>query len=103
MRDRAMSHLCFARGLRVSELVLLRLADVALHLQARILVHGKWRRQRYLALWKVTATVSDPIWGFEERRQRRKCALSGRRTNTSRVAAATLGPSLSARADPRAS
>jgi len=57
LRDRAMLHLCFAGGLRVSELVGLQLADVTLHPQPSILVHGKGRRERCLPLWKVTAAA----------------------------------------------
>ena len=57
LRDRAMLHLCFAAGLRVSELVGLRLADVTLQPSASILVHGKGRRERCLPLWKVTAVA----------------------------------------------
>jgi len=57
VRDRAMLHLCFAAGLRVSELVGLQLRDVALQPQASILVHGKGRRERCLPLWKVTAAA----------------------------------------------
>lgn len=57
LRDRAMLHLCFAGGLRVSELVGLRLADVTFHAQASILVHGKGRRERCLPLWKVTVVA----------------------------------------------
>jgi site-specific recombinase XerD len=57
LRDRAMLHLCFAGGLRVSELVGLQLGDVTLQPHASILVHGKGRRERSLPLWKVTATA----------------------------------------------
>ena len=57
VRDRAMLHLCFAAGLRVSELVGLQLRDVILQPQASILVHGKGRRERCLPLWKVTAAA----------------------------------------------
>ena len=57
VRDRAMLHLCFAGGLRVSELVGLQLGDVTLQPQATIRVHGKGRRERCLPLWKVTATA----------------------------------------------
>jgi integrase/recombinase XerD len=57
VRDRAMLHLCFAGGLRVSELVGLQLGDVTLQPQATVLVHGKGRRERRLPLWKVTATA----------------------------------------------
>ncbi len=61
LRDRAMLHLCFAAGLRVSELVGLQLGDVTLQPQASILVHGKGRRERCLPLWKVT-TVALRAW-----------------------------------------
>lgn len=57
IRDRAMLHLCFAAGLRVSELVGLQLADLKLQPNASILVHGKGRKERCLPLWKQTATA----------------------------------------------
>jgi len=57
IRDRAMLHLCFAGGLRVSELIGLRVEDVILHPQASILVHGKGRKERGLPLWKETASA----------------------------------------------
>jgi integrase/recombinase XerD len=57
IRDRAMLHLCFAGGLRVSELVGLRLADVTLQPQASIAICGKGRRERCLPLWKVTVAA----------------------------------------------
>ena len=60
LRDRAMLHLAFAAGLRVSELVNLRLQDVTLQPDASILVRGKGRRERSLPLWKETATVLRP-------------------------------------------
>jgi len=57
IRDRAMLHLSFAGGLRVSELVGMQLADVTLQPHASILVRGKGRRERCLPLWKVTAAA----------------------------------------------
>lgn len=57
LRDRAMLHIAFAAGLRVSELVGLRLDDVTLQPDASILIRGKGRRERALPLWKETATV----------------------------------------------
>jgi integrase/recombinase XerD len=57
IRDRAMLHLGFAGGLRVSELVALRMTDITLQPYASILVHGKGRRQRSLPMWKVTVTA----------------------------------------------
>jgi integrase/recombinase XerD len=61
LRDRAMLHLCFAGGLRVSELVGLQLRDVTLQPHPSIIVHGKGRRERCLPLWKVT-TVALRAW-----------------------------------------
>jgi site-specific recombinase XerD len=57
IRDRAMLHLCFAAGLRVSELTGLRLEDLTLQPQPCILVHGKGRKERCLPLWKQTTTA----------------------------------------------
>jgi len=57
IRDRAMLHLCFAGGLRVSELIGLRLDDLTLQPQANVLVHGKGRKERCLPLWKETASA----------------------------------------------
>lgn len=54
IRDRAMLHLCFAGGLRVSELVGLPLESVRLERTASIRVLGKGRRERCLPLWKET-------------------------------------------------
>ena len=55
VRDRAMLHLAYAGGLRVSELVGLQLIDVQLGPRAAVTVHGKGRRERALPLWKETA------------------------------------------------
>jgi site-specific recombinase XerD len=55
LRDRAMLHLAYAGGLRVSELVGLHLTDLVLHPQPTIHVMGKGRRERVLPLWKETA------------------------------------------------
>lgn len=57
IRDRAMLHLAFAAGLRVSELTGLRLEDLSLQPHASILVHGKGRRERCLPLWKQTTAA----------------------------------------------
>lgn len=57
IRDRAMLHLCFAGGLRVSELVGLRAQDLIFQPQASILIHGKGRKERCLPLWKETASA----------------------------------------------
>jgi integrase/recombinase XerD len=57
IRDRAMLHLCFAAGLRVSELTSLRVEDLSLQPHANILVRGKGRRARCLPLWKQTVAA----------------------------------------------
>jgi site-specific recombinase XerD len=57
VRDRAMLHLAFAGGLRVSELVGLRLDEVILQPQPAMHVRGKGRRERVLPLWKTTTKV----------------------------------------------
>lgn len=55
LRDRAMLHVAIATGIRVSELVGLRLADLILHPRPSLLVRGKGRRERVLPLWKESA------------------------------------------------
>lgn len=57
VRDRAMLHLALTGGLRVSELVGLRLDDLTLQPRPSILVRGKGRRERILPLWKETAAA----------------------------------------------
>lgn len=54
VRDRAMMHLCFAGGLRVSELVGVLLENVALDRTPSVMVRGKGRKERCLPLWKET-------------------------------------------------
>lgn len=56
VRDRAMLHLCFATGLRVSELVGLPLNAVTLQPAPAIRIMGKGRKERCLPLWKQTAS-----------------------------------------------
>ena len=55
IRDRAMMHLCFAGGLRVSELVGVRTENLSLRQGASLTVLGKGRKERCLPLWKDTA------------------------------------------------
>ncbi|MFH0828783.1 MAG: tyrosine-type recombinase/integrase [Candidatus Kerfeldbacteria bacterium] len=55
LRDRAMLHLAFAAGLRVSELVGLSVDDLGLRAEPSVHVLGKGRRERVLPLWKETA------------------------------------------------
>lgn len=56
-RDRAMLHLAFAAGLRVPELVGLRLGDLRLAPEPVLHVVGKGRRERLLPLWRETTTA----------------------------------------------
>ena len=55
IRDRAMLHLCFACGLRVSELVGLQFGSVSLASTPSVHIIGKGRRERVLPLWRETA------------------------------------------------
>jgi integrase/recombinase XerD len=57
IRDRAMLYLCYAGGLRVSELIGLQLTHLRLQPHPSVLIHGKGRKQRCLPLWKETATA----------------------------------------------
>ena len=57
IRDRAMLHLAFAAGMRVSELVGLRLDQIDRQGQSTVHIIGKGRRERVLPLWKETAAA----------------------------------------------
>ena len=59
LRDRAMLHLCYAAGLRVSELTTLTLDSLSGPGLATVRIMGKGRRERELPLWKETRTVLD--------------------------------------------
>jgi integrase/recombinase XerD len=68
VRDRAMMYLCFAAGLRVSELVGATTANLSLQRTPNLVVEGKGRKERCLPLWKETAadlrawlTVRGPV------------------------------------------
>ena len=54
IRDRAMLHLCFAAGLRVSELIGMPMTAISLQPTPTVHILGKGRRQRALPLWKQT-------------------------------------------------
>jgi len=54
IRDRAMLDICFVAGLRVSELVGLKVADLSLEPQPSVRILGKGRRERVLPVWKRT-------------------------------------------------
>ncbi|HEY8137026.1 MAG TPA: tyrosine-type recombinase/integrase [Methylocystis sp.] len=56
-RDRAMLHLTYAAGLRVSELLSLRIDDFPQPSLATVKILGKGRRERVLPLWRETQTV----------------------------------------------
>jgi site-specific recombinase XerD len=57
IRDRAMLHVAIAGGLRVSELVRLRLDEVTFEGRyVDLYVRGKGRRERVLSLWSAVAT-----------------------------------------------
>jgi integrase/recombinase XerD len=53
-RDRAMLHLTYAAGLRVSELLSLRMTDFPDRSLSTVRILGKGRRERVLPLWRET-------------------------------------------------
>ncbi|MCT4642761.1 MAG: site-specific integrase [Bacteriovoracaceae bacterium] len=55
VRDRAMLHLCYSAGLRVSELTNLLKTNIDLGKSPSVNIIGKGRRERCLPLWKNTA------------------------------------------------
>jgi integrase/recombinase XerD len=57
VRDRAMLYVAYSAGLRVSELVGLRMENTSVSPQLSIHVMGKGRRERALPLWRETATA----------------------------------------------
>ena len=57
LRDRAMLHLCYAAGLRVSELIALTFDSLSGPQLETIRILGKGRRDRKLPLWKETKAV----------------------------------------------
>jgi integrase/recombinase XerD len=57
VRDRAMLHLTYAAGLRVAELLSLRLDDFPDRSLATVRILGKGRRERVLPLWRETRTM----------------------------------------------
>jgi site-specific recombinase XerD len=61
IRDRAMMHLAFAAGLRVSELIGLRLDQIDRQGTSTVHIIGKGRRERVLPLWKET-TAAVKAW-----------------------------------------
>jgi hypothetical protein len=70
IRDRAMLHLCFSAGLRVSELVNLPINAIEWQPSPNVRIMGKGRRERLLPLWKQTCVdlrawlaVIPSIWG----------------------------------------
>jgi site-specific recombinase XerD len=54
VRDRAMLHLTYAAGLRVAELLALRVDDFPDQSLALVRIMGKGRRERVLPLWRET-------------------------------------------------
>ena len=56
VRDRAMLHLAYTAGLRVSEVIGIRCGDLGKN-QDSVHVIGKGRRERVLPLWKETQSV----------------------------------------------
>jgi integrase/recombinase XerD len=68
-RDRAMLHLAFSTGLRVSELVGPRLDQLNLRVPCTIHIIGKGRRERVLPLWKESVIALRAWLAVRQQRQ----------------------------------
>jgi integrase/recombinase XerD len=72
LRDYAMLTLLYTTGIRVSELVNLRVRDVSLQSPTTLLVHGKGQKYRYVPLFNNAIKVLDDyITGFHLDREHR--------------------------------
>lgn len=78
LRDRAMLLLAFAAGLRVSELVGLRVDQVMVGRQPTVHIMGKGRRERALPLWKETVDVLRDWLAVRETSRHPECFLNAR-------------------------
>ena len=96
IRDRAMLYVGYSAGLRVSELVSLRLEDVVFNPRLSIRVLGKGRRERALPLWRESATALRAWLSVRPSGRAPEVFLNARgdpnsakRANTVRIAAQT--------------
>lgn len=78
VRDRAMLHVAYSAGLRVSELVGLRLENLAFDPQLSIQVLGKGRRRRALPFWRETAAALRAWLALRPTRQAPEVFLNAR-------------------------
>jgi integrase/recombinase XerD len=78
VRDRAMLHVAYSAGLRVSELVGLRLENLAFDPRLSIHVLGKGRRRRALPLWRETAAAVRAWLALRPTRQAPEVFLNAR-------------------------
>ena len=71
LRDYAMLTLLFTTGIRVSELINIRVRDVSLSSPATLLVHGKGQKSRYVQLIKMAVKIMRDYMskhGFDKER-----------------------------------
>jgi integrase/recombinase XerD len=78
VRDRAMLHVAYSAGLRVSELVGLRLENLAFDPRLSIRVLGKGRRRRALPLWRETPAALRAWLALRPTRQAPEVFLNAR-------------------------
>lgn len=78
IRDRAMLYVAYSAGLRVSELVGLRLENLSFDPRLSIHVLGKGRRERALPLWRETATTLRAWLALRPARQAPEVFLNAR-------------------------
>ena len=84
IRDRAMLHLAFAAGLRVSELVGIRIDDFVMRPYPTVHRLGKGRREHILPLWKTTVTALKAWLVIRDDSESRALSQCSRRAVVSR-------------------
>ncbi len=80
VRDRAMMHLCFAGGLRVSELVGVLLANVSLHRTPSVVVHGKGARSAACRSGRRPRATCGRGWSYADRSACPSCSSTPKAT-----------------------
>ncbi len=91
LRDRAMFELAYACGLRVEEVVSLRIADVD-HDSEQLRVEGKGRKTRYVPVGELALRA---VWDYLERGRRALVGVEGTDASNGRLFLSKSGRSLS--------
>lgn len=67
LRDYVMLMLLYTTGIRVSELIEIRVKDISLHEPSTILIHGKGQKSRYVPILKNSVSILEKYMGCSAR------------------------------------